>query len=60
MTGLVRTRQNARIAAKVHAEQRRAAMSPEERERRQRQWDDPLFDGGLYWKQVWNSKGEVK
>ena len=67
MTGANSVQQFARVldhvlgnSARAHAANMLASKPKEERERRQREWDDPLFDGGLYWKQVWNSEGEVK
>ena len=59
MTGLVRTRQNARIAAKVHAEQRRAAMSPERRAQLERDWNDTTFDAAYDFTRRWKL-GEMK
>ena len=59
MTGLVRTRQNARISAKVHAEQRRAAMSPERREQLERDWNDTTFDAAYDFTRRWKL-GEMK
>ena len=66
MTGANSVQQFARVldhvlgnSARAHAANMLASKPKEERERRQREWDDPLFDGGLNWTITWN-EGNLK